>query len=507
MRLPARLAALAALTASGATAGQPIVSSPAPGKVAVTVYRDPYGSGMLNLSWLNGYALISETRRVALPAGESELRFEGVAGGILPQSAIVSGLPDAVERNRDAYLLSPGTLLDRSLGQRVHLVRTSRATGRVVDQEAIVRSGADGAVVLETEGGFEALRCTGLAETVAYGRVPLGLSSRPTLSVRARSERALTADVTLSYLATGFDWRANYVATLSPGEDRLELRAWLTIASSDETSFVAAQTQAVAGRLNWSGERAPPSVSRPLTLDCWPQATTSDIPEQREEIIVSGSRMMAQGIGVAPPPPPPPAPMMAPAAMMAQQEALGALKLYRIPEPVTVAARAQKQVALLARPSVKVSLVYRQRIGLVTEGPIPARRVLVTRNLASAGLGLPLPAGQLALFSSAGPRPLLLGEGRMEDHAVGEDVELEIGIATGVTTRTRALAVTPAGGEFEIIVTTDRPRPIAFEAAIQLTPEQVSADLPLTRRNGMPTLAVMVPANSSRTLRFSHNRR
>ena len=32
----------------------------------------------LNLQWLGGYALVSETRRVRLPAGESELRFEGV---------------------------------------------------------------------------------------------------------------------------------------------------------------------------------------------------------------------------------------------------------------------------------------------------------------------------------------------------------------------------------------------------------------------------------------------
>ena len=84
------------------------------------------------------------------------MRFEGVAGGILPQSAIVTGLPEGiVERNRDAYLLSPATLLDRSLGLRVHLRRTSRATGRVREQDAIVRSGAGGAVIVETEGGFE----------------------------------------------------------------------------------------------------------------------------------------------------------------------------------------------------------------------------------------------------------------------------------------------------------------------------------------------------------------
>ena len=124
-----RFAALLALLAiPGAASAQTVVNSPAPDGVVVTVYRDlGRGNEALNIEWLNGYALISERRRVRLPAGESELRFEGVAAGIIPQSAIVSGLPQGViERNRDAYLLSPGTLLDRSLGRRVHLRRTSR---------------------------------------------------------------------------------------------------------------------------------------------------------------------------------------------------------------------------------------------------------------------------------------------------------------------------------------------------------------------------------------------
>src|SRR6185503_17567094 len=108
----------------------------------------------IDLEWLEGYALISETRRISIPAGESEIRFEGVAGGILPQSAIVRGFPEGiVERNRDAYLLSPESLLDRSLGRRVHLRRTSGATGEVREQEAVIRSGAGGAVVLQTAEG------------------------------------------------------------------------------------------------------------------------------------------------------------------------------------------------------------------------------------------------------------------------------------------------------------------------------------------------------------------
>jgi hypothetical protein len=503
--------ALILLLAGAAAEAQTIATSPGPDRVAVTVYRDPNRTAEQppNLRWLNGYALISETRRVRLPAGESELRFEGVAGGILPQSAIVTGLAQGViERNRDAYLLSPATLLDRSLGARVHLKRTSRATGRVTEQDAIVRSGAGGAVIVETGGGIEALRCTGLPETLVYNRVPPGLSARPTLSVRARSARATTATVTLSYLASGFDWQANYVAALSQDGTSLELFAWLTLASMDETSFRNADTQAVAGRLNRTYAAAQPSEGGPLTISCWPQGTTSDIPlEEFERIEVQDylPGMVAPPMMAVPlPSPPPPPPLPAPPPMEAVQEELGDLKLYRIPEPVTVAARSQKQVALLQRADVRVDLVYRRRI-YPGDGTVaaPARRLLVTRNRTAEGLGLPLPAGRLILFSAGGPRRLLIGQGTVADRAVGEDVEIELGPAPGVRSTLRLLAEHDGVGDFELVVTNDGAGPVRFEAELVVQSAQFgSAEASLPQRNGMPLWAVTVPANGSATLRY-----
>src|SRR5271156_5844973 len=72
-----------------------------PSDLSVTVYRAPErGSGSIDLDRLEGFALVSETRTVHLPAGTSRLRFEGVADGIEPASAIVTGLPGGVlEKN------------------------------------------------------------------------------------------------------------------------------------------------------------------------------------------------------------------------------------------------------------------------------------------------------------------------------------------------------------------------------------------------------------------------
>jgi hypothetical protein len=416
-------------------------------------------------------------------------------------------LPEGVvEKNQDAWLLSPASLLDRSLGKRVHIRRTSRETGKVIEHEAVIRSGPQGAVVLETAQGIEALRCSGVPETIVYPDVPQGLSAKPTLSVRTRSSRAATATVTLSYLASGFDWQADYVATLDRDGKTLDLFAWVTLANGDETSFVDASTQTVAGRLNREdNRRAQPPAREPLYLTCWPMETTSDIPLEEQML---------------PPPPPPPPPPSAPPPMMmmaedvvvtgsrisrkALQEELGDLKLYRIPEPVTVAAKSQKQVAMLEKANVRIDTIYRRRFFLQPHGPFGAARVLTTRNHAREGLGLPLPAGRIVVFASGYERPVLIGEGYIDDSAVGEDVEVEIAEASGVMAQQRRLSAedgTPVS-EWEILVTNDRSVPVTFEAEIGDAETRIVSRTRLTSREGMTLWTARVPANGTARLRY-----
>lgn len=505
-----------ALTAAAPAYAQGTVTSAGPQSVDVTVYRDPNRSAdqQLDLDWLNGYALVSETRTITLPAGESEVRFEGVAGGILPQSAIVTGFPEGVvEKNRDAYLLSPGSLIERSLGRRVTLRRTSRATGQVREEEAVIRSGADGAVVLQTPAGFEALRCTGQNETLVYPQVPPGLSSRPTLSVRTRSAAPVTATVTLSYLASGFDWQANYIAELSPDETHVDLFAWLTLASTDETSFRDADVAAVAGRINHEEIEPEPAETQPINLTCWPAGTTSGA-VRGISTVQDAIQSMASNNGLAAP-----APMAAEEGgdqiivtgtavrgRRATQEELGDVKLYRLPVPVTVAANSQKQVALLIQPRVAVQVAYRQRLNPFYAGtePVAATRTLVSRNRTADGLGLALPAGGVALFTTAGRRRLLIGEGHLDDRAVGEDVEIELDRAAGVRTTARMVGKADAADSFLLEVTNDQSRPIRYELELDTGGQDALLDpaVRLGRRDGRPLWAVTVPANGRATLRY-----
>lgn len=486
------LSALFAAILASAAPAQTV--SPAPDRVAVTIYRAPDRSAdaPIDRNWLHGYALITEQRRVAIPAGRSLLRFEGVAAGILAESAIVTGLPSGVrEKNLDADLLSPRSLYANSFGRPVTIRRT--IAKRVVEEPAIIRSGPDGAAILQTRDGFVAATCGPAYEALVYQRVPPGLSPKPTLSVALDSPAATSVTVTLSYLAWGFDWQANYVATLRPDGQSADLFAWVTLASSDTTSFAEAETMVVAGRLE-RADRAP-----------YPHA--------------GGSGGLALRCFVRPPPPPPPPPPAPPAPMaeamdivvtaslamaprLVTQEALGDLKLYRVPDRTTVAALAQKQVALLDRDAVPVELVY---VAQVSDGAVgPPMLTLRARNRKEQGLGIPLPAGPVALFQPHGGTRLLIGEGAIVDKAVGEEVEVKVAAATQVSVDLERPDGRPGGRDHVMTVRNANPYPVRFEAQFDSDAASRLSGMreKLARKDGKRIWALTIPANATRSLGY-----
>lgn len=477
-----------------------IVTSPAPDRVALTVYRAP-GGGVLDLSYLQGFALVTETRRVALPRGAAVLRLEGVAEGIVPVSAVIDGLPGSViEKNRDARLLSPAALVDGTLGRQVTLTRTDRATGRQVSEVATIVAGPRPGVVLRTRAGIEALRCSGLPERLDYSGVPVGLSAKPVLSVATESPAARTVTVRLSYLASGFDWRASYVATQAPNGRTLDLFAWLTLANGNPEGFAAAEVNAVAGRLNRVWTAAMPREVGTLRLSCYPLGNTSDIPQQSagetDEIIVTARRVSAPMAMAAPPPPPPPPPSPPP-----PPEDLGDLKLYRVPERVTVGARGQKQVALLARAAVPFERRYRRpvRPGETIEAA-PTAIILLMRNRADAGLGLALPAGGTALYAERpGGQRLLLGLGTLRDRAEGEAVRL----AAGTSGQVRLTQKITGPREATVTASNANPFAVTLEVPIGAAGQKIDADVDaLTPVNGIATWSPVLLPRGTAELRY-----
>jgi len=286
------LALLLALLLSPALAHAGDIVASAPRDISATIYRAPdRNGGSIALDNLGGFALITETRTVHLKPGENRLLFEGVADGIVPESAIVTGLPDGViEKNRDAAVLSPDALMRAAVGSELTLRRANRKTGNVQATPVTLRSASVDGVVFKTADGVETLRCSGAPETFSFGRAPAGLTAVPMLSANTRSKREITATVTLSYLAQGFDWSADYTATVNPDGKTLDLGAWITLANGNGVGFPGAHTQIVAGRLNRVYEAMWIDPAPRVIATCWPMETTSDVNPEGDIDLVRGAR-------------------------------------------------------------------------------------------------------------------------------------------------------------------------------------------------------------------------
>ena len=233
-------------------------------------------------------------------------------------------------------------------------------------------------------------------------------------------------------------------------------------------------------------------------------------------IVVTAKRMMNAPSPVmmmapaAPPPPPLP-------------EQLGDLKLYRTPHLTTIASRQSKQTRLLEQPGVAFDRVYQSDLWAQGQGPwTQARTILRTKNDAAHKLGLPLPAGHMAVFQDTSHGRLLAGETDLRDTAEGEDVDLKLGGAPDVQVRQARVEVdanppviTPLTPRVRVVrhsakvaerveVTNAGAREIAFELRLQTgaTLHVTGADQPMEMKDGRPIFHLAIPAGGRASVTY-----
>ncbi len=542
------LQVLLAIAALPAAADEVQVVSPRPDSVSVTIYRDLF-------------ALVTETRTVDLPAGPVTLVFDGVVDTLLPQSAVVSDANRAVdESNYDFERLTPANLLKKSIGREVTLWRTNPATGRARQVVATIVSANTNGVVFRTADGAEALHCSGLPERLDFQEIPGDLKREPQLSIRLAAGTAGKRQVRVSYLAHGFGWQANYVATLG---QRMDLLGWITLNNFTGASFRNASVQVVAGKLNLLDEddggtsvfgatanygggdelegmrddrieemqdeidKAPDDVE--YFSGCYPMGSRKEIRreavpiidsdsylreslqpmqgEELEEVVVTGYR-----------------------ASMAVRENLADYQMYRLPEPTDLQARQTKQVAFLHKADVRYDRFYSVRLTQLgdierhDEDPLTPSAMVGWTNRESDGLGEPLPGGRVRFFEPGATGLVFIGEDRIADKAVGTPVELTCGIATDLDfsvdgpgsiddmefstgAMIMALITRRAYLPVNLRVTSAKPAPVTFE--VRQAPLEDMADfrvkgasLPTQRKAGDWMWRFTVPAHGEATLSY-----
>src|SRR5690606_35286126 len=187
------------------------------------------------------------------------------------------------------------------------------------------------------------------------------------------------------------------------------------------------------------------------------------------------------------------------------------LKLYRVPEPVTVAAKSLKQVAFLDQEGVEGRLLYTARCTPWDAGPeaLPAGMLLATVNDKQHGLGMALPMGGVTVFEPTSFGEDLAAQERVRDHAEGQRVNVGRGPSTQVVAHGGGLGgagpAAPAP-RAEMRLTLSNANRTAARVRIVLGPAgggQIRG-LPNTRvKDGEVIVDVAIPGNGRREITWT----
>jgi hypothetical protein len=358
--------------------------------LAVTVYN-------------SNIALVRDVRNIAIPSGAFRLKFMDIAATVNPATVHFRSLTDATklevtEQNYEYDLLDPAKLLHKYVGKEITLERS------YFDNNTTKREQIKATLLADNNGTVwkigNDIVTNPAVESYHFPEVPANLYDHPTLLMSLENSGARKQQIETSYLANGLSWNADYVLTVGRDDKVADLDGWVTIGNNSGTAFHNAKLQLVAGDLN----RLPQ-----------PQFARAD---------------MAAGAAVAK------------SAHQFEQESFSEYHLYSLGRKTSVEDKETKQISLLEGTNVPVSKVfvvngqnYYYRSQQNPGSPIKDAVMVFYKfkNEEKAGLGMPLPAGNLRVYQKDSRGGVLfIGEDSISHTPKDEEITVHIGNAFDV---------------------------------------------------------------------------
>jgi hypothetical protein len=356
--------------------------------LAVTVYN-------------SNIALVRDVRQITLPSGPFRLKFMDIAASVNPATVHFRSLTDptkldVTEQNYEYDLLDPAKLLHKYVGKEITLERS------YLDNNTTKREQIKATLLADNNGTVwkigNDIVTNPAVESYHFPDVPANLYDHPTLLMSLENSGARKQQIETSYLAGGLTWNADYVLTVARDDKAADLDGWVTIGNNSGTAFHNAKLQLVAGDLNRL-----PEFNRLQTM----------------------ARVQAA-----------PAPK---AADQFQQESFSEYHLYMLGRKTSVEDKETKQISLLQGTNVPVDKLFvvngqnfyyrsQQNPGSPIKDPVMVYYKF--KNAEKAGLGMPLPAGNLRVYQKDSRGGVLfIGEDHINHTPKDEDITVHIGNA------------------------------------------------------------------------------
>ena len=348
----------------------------------------------------NNIGLIKDTRKIALPSGEGELRFMGVASHIMPVTVHVKSLNypkdfSVVEQNYEYDLINADKLLDKYVGKKIKIIVWNEYQDRKETVEATLLSNNNGQIYKINNEVF-----IGHPGIKVLPELPEDLIAKPTLTWLYNNNSLKEHDLEVSYLTNNISWKSDYVVVLNGDDTSANISGWVTLDNKSGATYRNASLKLIAGDVNRATEM------------------------RRDKAVMMEYAMTS-----------------ARAAPQFEEKAFFEYHVYDLQRKTTIKDKQTKQVSLLeaADVTVKKEFLVEGTHGIYTrhyQNRNPKQPVTVYIkfvNTEDNNLGIPIPAGIMRLYKKDNEGSLLfIGEDRVKHTPIKEEISLKIGDAFDV---------------------------------------------------------------------------
>ncbi|MBU7017190.1 MAG: DUF4139 domain-containing protein [Theionarchaea archaeon] len=330
------------------------------------------------------FGVVKQVRSIDLDKGLNTVLIHDVAQYIDATSVCIkdlTALTSVLEQNYLYDLVSKEKIYQKYIGKEITLQDNDGNT-----MKGVLLSYSGDQLIIENDAGVHIVK----TEQVSLPELPEGLITKPTLKWLLETEEEGTHEIQLSYMTSGLNWVADYVAVINEDDSKVDLTCWVTITNSSGASYKNARLKLIAGDVH----------------------RVTDVSREYEYLEEAKS-----------------------APSQFEEETFFEYHLYTLQRRTDIDNNQQKQVTLFEVSNVAVTKEYVFDSGSVyyyreREGYNKIKVMLALENTEKNNMGIPLPKGKIRVYKKDSEGQLqFIGEDLIEHTPKDEKIRIYMGDA------------------------------------------------------------------------------
>ncbi|MDF1878303.1 hypothetical protein JHD46_01475 [Sulfurimonas sp. SAG-AH-194-C20] len=321
--------------------------------------------------------LVHEERDLSLHQSDTSIIYKGVASSVQTDSINVEISPD-VTINSQQYRfdsLTQSKLLQAHIGKKIQVrLLKNRNEFKVISATLLAFNGQKS--IVKT---LDYKIITVKSDDIIFEDIPDTLITKPSLVWNIKSKKDVKTTMKLDYLISNINFKSNYI--LNVDGDKANLTAWISVNNRSGKRFESTKLSLLAGDIQQK--------------------------QMRRERLYKSVRAMSDSVEV-------------------KEKSFEGYHFYTIPFNVTIANNETTQIKFLQENNITIERLY----SVILNNPLYLRgeqKSDVSQFIAFSGLSVPLPKGDVRIYSQLEGQTILLGENSINHTPKNTDIKLQTG--------------------------------------------------------------------------------